>query len=283
MIPTHRPAPGRPHCSSGQAWSSVRARSPASWGSRRGRAAARRSAAAVAAPGPRPARSRPAARWTPRSPSAPPARPSTPRTVVLAPGEAQEWHRHPGTEMAIVRTGAVMPRARRRLHAGPLRRGAGAVRRRRRRRTGSPTTAPEPAELVVTTLLAPDAPEDEGRRRPARRTDQNRPLVATSATAERLCAIVEPERARGPARPHGEARGGMRARTVAGADGRTWSVRRNIEWKTPATGAEFEHDVDGGRGAVLLILSALFLFWVVLILWTPPLVPSPGSCGCSRS
>ena len=47
----------------------------------------------------------------------------------------------------------------------------------------------------------------------------------------------------------------MRARTVAGADGRTWSVRRNIEWKTPATGTEFEHDVDGGRGAVLLILS----------------------------
>ena len=67
----------------------------------------------------------------------------------------------------------------------------------------------------------------------------------------------------------------MRARTVAGADGRTWSVRRNIEWKTPATGAEFEHDVDGGRGAVLLILSALFLFWVVLILWTPPLVHIP--------
>ena len=67
----------------------------------------------------------------------------------------------------------------------------------------------------------------------------------------------------------------MRARTVAGADGRTWSVRRNIEWKTPATGDEFEHDVDGGRGAVLLILSALFLFWVVLILWTPPLVHIP--------
>ena len=67
----------------------------------------------------------------------------------------------------------------------------------------------------------------------------------------------------------------MRARTVAGADGRTWSVRRNIEWKTPATGDEFEHDVDGGRGAVLLILSALFLFWVVLILWTPPLVHVP--------
>ena len=67
----------------------------------------------------------------------------------------------------------------------------------------------------------------------------------------------------------------MQARTVAGADGRTWSVRRNIEWKPPATGDDFEHDVDGGRGAVLLILSALFLFWVVLIIWSPPLVHIP--------
>ena len=49
----------------------------------------------------------------------------------------------------------------------------------------------------------------------------------------------------------------MGARTVAGADGRTWSVRRNIEWRPPATGDEFEHDVDGGRGAILLILSSL--------------------------
>ena len=75
----------------------------------------------------------------------------------------------------------------------------------------------------------------------------------------------------------------MGARTVAGADGRTWSVRRNIEWRPPATGDEFEHDVDGGRGAVLLILSALFLFWVVLIVWAPsqrarPVVPA-GSSG----
>jgi hypothetical protein len=56
----------------------------------------------------------------------------------------------------------------------------------------------------------------------------------------------------------------MGARTVAGADGRTWSVRRNIEWKVPVTGDEFEHDVDGGRGAVVLILSALVLFWVAV-------------------
>ena len=67
----------------------------------------------------------------------------------------------------------------------------------------------------------------------------------------------------------------MGARTVAGADGRTWSVRRNIEWRSPATGDEFEHDVDGGRGAMVLIASALILFWVVLFLWAPSKVHVP--------
>ena len=32
-------------------------------------------------------------------------------------------------------------------------------------------------------------------------------------------------------------------KTVAGVDGRMWSVRRNIEWSVPATGDDFEHDV----------------------------------------
>ncbi len=67
----------------------------------------------------------------------------------------------------------------------------------------------------------------------------------------------------------------MRTKTVAGADGRTWSVRRNIEWTLPATGDDFEHDVDGGRGAAVLILSALFLFWVVLFVWSPVEVHVP--------
>jgi hypothetical protein len=67
----------------------------------------------------------------------------------------------------------------------------------------------------------------------------------------------------------------MGAKTVAGADGRTWVVRRNIEWRPPATGDEFEHDVDGGRGAVFLILSALVLFWIVLFLWVPTEVHVP--------
>lgn len=67
----------------------------------------------------------------------------------------------------------------------------------------------------------------------------------------------------------------MSARTVDAADGRQWSVRSNIEWATPATGDDFEHDVDGGRGAAVLILSALFLFWLVLVVWTPELVHIP--------
>jgi hypothetical protein len=69
--------------------------------------------------------------------------------------------------------------------------------------------------------------------------------------------------------------GMMGTKTVAGADGRSWSVRRNIEWSTPATGDDFEHDVDGGRGAAVMILSALFLFWVILIVWKPAQVAIP--------
>lgn len=67
----------------------------------------------------------------------------------------------------------------------------------------------------------------------------------------------------------------MASKTVAGADGRSWSVRMNIEWSTPAVGDEFEHDVDGGRGAAIMILSSLLLFWVVLIFWKPSLVTVP--------
>ncbi len=67
----------------------------------------------------------------------------------------------------------------------------------------------------------------------------------------------------------------MARRTVNGVDGRTWSVRRNIEWSLPATGDDFEHDVDGGRGAAFLILSSLFVFWLILIVWAPAQVHIP--------
>jgi hypothetical protein len=67
----------------------------------------------------------------------------------------------------------------------------------------------------------------------------------------------------------------MGTKTITGVDGRTWSVRRNIEWSLPATGDDFEHDVDGGRGAAFLILSALFVFWLIIVVWSPSQVHIP--------
>ena len=67
----------------------------------------------------------------------------------------------------------------------------------------------------------------------------------------------------------------MGVKMVTAADQRTWAIRRNIEWRPPPTGDEFEHDVDGGRGAIVLIASALALFWMVLFLWAPTQVHVP--------
>ena len=82
------------------------------------------------------------------------------RTVMLAPGETQEWHRHPGTEMAIVRNGAVT--LEREGGCTPARFGEGQalfVSDGVPHRLANDGTAP--AELVVTTLLAPGAPDRE--------------------------------------------------------------------------------------------------------------------------
>ena len=82
------------------------------------------------------------------------------RTVVLAPGETQEWHRLPGTEMAIVRTGAVT--LEREGGCTPARFGEGQalfVSDGVPHRLANDGTVP--VELVVTTLLAPGAAERE--------------------------------------------------------------------------------------------------------------------------
>jgi quercetin dioxygenase-like cupin family protein len=80
------------------------------------------------------------------------------RTVVLAPGASLGWQRHPGTEMAVVRAGAV--RVVRQGECEPARYAVGqalfvgdAVPY-RMTNDGS-----EPAELLVSMLLAPGAPE----------------------------------------------------------------------------------------------------------------------------
>jgi len=59
----------------------------------------------------------------------------------------------------------------------------------------------------------------------------------------------------------------MVKRTVASNDGRTWEVSRQIDWSPPAIGDEFEHDVDGGRGAVIMVICALIVFGVVIVAW----------------
>lgn len=82
------------------------------------------------------------------------------RTVVLTPGETQEWHRLPGIEMAIVRTGAVT--LERDGACTPARFGEGQalfVSDGVPHRLANDGT--DPVELVVTTLLAPGAPERE--------------------------------------------------------------------------------------------------------------------------
>jgi hypothetical protein len=68
----------------------------------------------------------------------------------------------------------------------------------------------------------------------------------------------------------------MKSKTVIDVNGRTWQVRRNIEWSHPATGDDFEHDIDAGQGAAVLILSSLAVFWIILFVWAPPLLHVPA-------
>ncbi len=80
----------------------------------------------------------------------------TVRTVVLPPGGTTGWHRHPGTEMSIVRSGSVT--LLRKGACRPVRIGPGQAafvadaEPHLARNEGT-----EPAELVVTYLLAPEA------------------------------------------------------------------------------------------------------------------------------
>lgn len=58
-----------------------------------------------------------------------------------------------------------------------------------------------------------------------------------------------------------------RIRIVRAADGRQWMVRQQLEWIDPATGEDFEHDMEGGRLAAIGIVSLVGLLWVALFAW----------------
>ena len=179
------------------------------------------------------------------------------------------WQRHPGTELAIVRSGAVTLVREGALHARPV--------RPRRQALFVGDAVPHrltndgsaPAELLVTELLTPGEPREHPGRRPPARPADGRPPTATCRSwrggRRHRPALVESWRRRRARRArHRRRRRWARRRSPArtGGPGRCVATSSG---STPATGDEFEHDVDGGRGAVLLILSALVLFWVVLI------------------
>lgn len=67
----------------------------------------------------------------------------------------------------------------------------------------------------------------------------------------------------------------MTTRVVRGADGRQWTVRSQLDWRTPATSDEFEHDVAVGTTAGIVLLVLVVALGVTLIVWTPADVVVP--------
>lgn len=64
-------------------------------------------------------------------------------------------------------------------------------------------------------------------------------------------------------------------RLVKGRDGRMWTLRSQMEWSTPATVDDFEHDVSSGYAPGIVMLAMLCVLVVALVLWTPSGVVIP--------
>jgi hypothetical protein len=64
-------------------------------------------------------------------------------------------------------------------------------------------------------------------------------------------------------------------RVVRGADGRQWTVRSQLEWRSPATSDDFEHDVSVGNAAAIVLLVLVLALGMILIVWTPDDVVVP--------
>lgn len=58
-------------------------------------------------------------------------------------------------------------------------------------------------------------------------------------------------------------------RQVRDMNGRLWTVHGTVEWRTPATEDDFEHDVAAGYvpGVVMIVLIAVLA--IVLVSWMP--------------
>ncbi|MGH4014824.1 MAG: DUF983 domain-containing protein [Pseudonocardiaceae bacterium] len=64
-------------------------------------------------------------------------------------------------------------------------------------------------------------------------------------------------------------------REVHAPDGRTWTVRREINWARPDKAEEFEHDVAVGHVAGIAMLALIVLMVLTVVFWTPPGVVIP--------
>jgi hypothetical protein len=55
-----------------------------------------------------------------------------------------------------------------------------------------------------------------------------------------------------------------------------WTLRSQLEWSSPATVDDFEHDVSSGYTPGIVMLAMLCVLVVALVLWTPTGVVVPN-------
>lgn len=65
-------------------------------------------------------------------------------------------------------------------------------------------------------------------------------------------------------------------RQVRGADGRDWVVRSHMEWRRPAIGDDFEHDVAASYAPGVVMMCVCIVLALVLVIWMPPDVVVPA-------
>jgi hypothetical protein len=65
-------------------------------------------------------------------------------------------------------------------------------------------------------------------------------------------------------------------RQVRDANGRLWTLDGQLEWRTPATEDDFEHDVAAGIAPGIIMIVLIVALGVVLISWMPADVVVPG-------
>ncbi|WP_436493067.1 DUF983 domain-containing protein [Actinokineospora sp. HUAS TT18] len=65
-------------------------------------------------------------------------------------------------------------------------------------------------------------------------------------------------------------------RQVRDVNGRLWTVHGTLEWRTPATEDDFEHDVAAGYVPGIVMIILIITLGIVLISWMPGGVVVPG-------